>query len=233
MFKVLFKTACHEDVEHVKNIIHAIHDNSNNDEIIISSENIPADIVIEVPRVQKRSALIFDHSGTVHRLGFPEDIEYDELPGKNDGMKTSGGGQQNKTEKLPKECPKCHYMKPAGVYACPKCGFKPLGGEDVETDRNRKLSRLNKGTKVYNRDDKQRWWSELKGYQQYRASIGKPLSDGWCAHTYKDKFGVWPKGFDNTPKEISTEVHNFIKSKNIAYFKGRQKSGKQGVNHAN
>ncbi|HAD5968627.1 TPA_asm: DEAD/DEAH box helicase [Salmonella enterica subsp. enterica serovar Typhimurium] len=180
----------------------------------------------------KEHCIIFDHSGTVHRLGFPEDIEYDELPGKNDGMKTSGGGQQDKTEKLPKECPKCHYMKPAGVYACPKCGFKPLGGEDVETDRSRKLSRLTNGVKVYSRDDKQRWWREIKGYQQYRASIGKPLSDGWCAHTYKDKFGVWPKGFDNTPAEISTEVYNFIKSKNIAYFKARQKSGKQGVNHA-
>lgn len=180
----------------------------------------------------KERCIIFDHSGTVHRLGFPEDIEYDELPGKNDGMKTSGGGQQDKTEKLPKECPKCHYMKPAGVYACPKCGFKPLGSEDVETDRNRKLSRLTKGVKVYSRDDKQRWWREIKGYQQYRASIGKPLSDWWCAHTYKDKFGVWPKGFDNTPAELSTEVYNFIKSKNIAYFKARQKSGKQGVSHA-
>ncbi|ELP9164876.1 DEAD/DEAH box helicase [Salmonella enterica] len=165
----------------------------------------------------KDHCIIFDHSGTVHRLGFPEDIEYDELPGKNDGMKTSGGGQKDKTEKLPKECPKCHYMKSAGVHACPKCGFKPLGGEDVETDRNRKLSRLTKGTKVYSRDDKQRWWSELKGYQQYRASVGKPLSDGWCAHTYKDKFGVWPKGLDNTPANVSTEVYNFIRSKNIAH----------------
>ncbi|EJA5857904.1 ATP-dependent helicase, partial [Salmonella enterica] len=63
--------------------------------------------------------------------------------------------------------------------------------------------------------------------------IGKPLKDGWCANTYREKFGVWPKGFDNTPAEPSIEVYNFIKSKNIAYFKGRQKSGKQGGNHAN
>ncbi|EET1472111.1 DEAD/DEAH box helicase, partial [Escherichia coli] len=90
----------------------------------------------------KKRALIFDHSGTVHRLGFPEDIEYDELPGKNDGMKASAGGSEVKAEKLPRECPKCHFMKPAGVHMCPKCGFRPLGGDDVATDRDRKLSRV-------------------------------------------------------------------------------------------
>ncbi|EPS4774613.1 DEAD/DEAH box helicase family protein, partial [Escherichia coli] len=142
----------------------------------------------------KKRALIFDHSGTVHRLGFPEDIEYDELPGKNDGMKASAGGSEVKAEKLPRECPKCHFMKPAGVHMCPKCGFRPLGGDDVATDRDRKLSRVNKGKREYSREEKQRWWSEIKGYQNYRNATGKPLSDGWCAHTYKEKFGVWPKG---------------------------------------
>ncbi|EOO6570741.1 helicase-related protein, partial [Escherichia coli] len=138
----------------------------------------------------KKRALIFDHSGTVHRLGFPEDIEYDELPGKNDGMKASAGGSEVKAEKLPRECPKCHFMKPAGVHMCPKCGFRPLGGDDVATDRDRKLSRVNKGKREYTREEKQRWWSEIKGYQNYRNATGKPLSDGWCAHIYKEKFGV-------------------------------------------
>ncbi len=170
----------------------------------------------------KKNCIIFDHSGTVHRLGFPEDIEYDELPGKNDGMKAGSGGEREKTEKLPKECPGCHYMKPAGVYACPKCGFKPLGGDDVNTDRNRGLTRLTRGGKVFTRADRERWWREIKGYQQYRASVGKPVSDGWCAHTYRDRFGVWPKGLDNTPADVSAEVYNFIRSKNIAYARSRK-----------
>ncbi|EOS6250580.1 DEAD/DEAH box helicase, partial [Escherichia coli] len=172
----------------------------------------------------KKRALIFDHSGTVHRLGFPEDIEYDELPGKNDGMKASAGGGEVKAEKLPRECSRCHFMKPAGVHICPKCGFRPLGGDDVATDRDRKLSRVNKGKREYSREEKQRWWSEIKGYQNYRNATGKPLSDGWCAHTYKEKFGVWPKGFSNAPLQTSVEVYNFIKSKTIAYAKGRKKA---------
>ncbi|EON5058314.1 ATP-dependent helicase, partial [Escherichia coli] len=74
------------------------------------------------------------------------------------------------------------------------------------------------------REEKQRWWSEIKGYQNYRNATGKPLSDGWCAHTYKEKFGVWPKGFSNAPLQTSVEVHNFIRSKIIAYAKGRKKA---------
>ncbi|MGV8268538.1 hypothetical protein ACV334_39105, partial [Pseudomonas aeruginosa] len=72
-------------------------------------------------------------SGSVHRLGFPDEIEYDELPSKSDGMEESSSvPDQEKRKKKPKECTSCHYMKPAGVYVCPKCGFKPLAGEDVD-----------------------------------------------------------------------------------------------------
>jgi predicted RNA-binding Zn-ribbon protein involved in translation (DUF1610 family) len=48
---------------------------------------------------------------------------------------------KEREEKLPKECPECHFMKPAGVYVCPKCGFKPLVGQDVETDGTRNIKK--------------------------------------------------------------------------------------------
>ncbi|ENG6259168.1 hypothetical protein ABU550_004127 [Yersinia enterocolitica] len=175
----------------------------------------------------KESCLIFDHSGTVHRLGFPDAIEYDELPGKNDGMKPSSSAQaKEKAEKRPKECPSCHFMKPAAVYVCPKCGFKPLAGEDVDTDTNRGLNKLNKKERVYTQSQKQAWWSQIKFYQRQREAMGKPVSDGWCAHTYKDKFGVWPRGLSDFPMELTPEVSNYIKHKQIAYAKWRQKHGK-------
>ncbi|EJF5151625.1 DEAD/DEAH box helicase, partial [Salmonella enterica] len=64
----------------------------------------------------KESCLIFDHSGTVHRLGYPDSIEYDDLPGKSDGMEESvRRADEERAEKLPHECSQCHYMKPAGV----------------------------------------------------------------------------------------------------------------------
>ncbi|PHI31185.1 DEAD/DEAH box helicase [Budvicia aquatica] len=176
----------------------------------------------------KDTCLIFDHSGSVHRLGFPDAIEYDSLPGTSDGMKDSKVQERAKrVEKLPKECTQCHFMKPAGVYVCPKCGHKPLSGEDVEVDSSRGLKKVSKKERKYTKEDKQRWWSQIKYYQRQRTSMGKPVSDGWCGHTYKSKFGTWPNGLQDYPIEISPEVSNFIKSKQIAFAKGREKQQKQ------
>lgn len=173
----------------------------------------------------KDKCLVFDHSGSVHRLGYPDSIEYDTLPSKNDGMKTAVSERENeKREKLPKECSQCHYMKPAGVYQCPKCGHKPLAGEDVDTDASRGLKQISGKKKVVTKQQKQSWWSQIKFYQRQRAAQGKPVSDGWCAHTFKDKFGTWPNGLQDYPMEITPEVNNYIKWKQIAFAKDREKS---------
>ncbi|EPY4961858.1 DEAD/DEAH box helicase family protein [Klebsiella pneumoniae] len=172
----------------------------------------------------KASCLIFDHSGTVHRLGYPDSIEYDELPGKSDGMEESvRRAVEERAEKLPHECPQCHYMKPAGVYVCPKCGHKPLRGEDVDTDTSRKLNKLGKNQHQSTKAEKQSWWSQIKFYQRQRASLGRPVSDGWCAHTFREKFGEWPDGLSNFPMEITPEVNNYIRHKLIRFAKGHQR----------
>ncbi|EIT6983256.1 DEAD/DEAH box helicase, partial [Escherichia coli] len=172
----------------------------------------------------KESCLIFDHSGTVHRLGYPDSIEYDELPGKSDGMEESARrAVEERAEKLPHECPQCHYMKPAGVYVCPKCGHKPLRGEDVDTDTSRKLNKLGKNQHQSTKAEKQSWWSQIKFYQRQRASLGRPVSDGWCAHTFREKFGEWPDGLSNFPMEITPEVNNYIRHKLIRFAKGHQR----------
>ncbi|MCX8967389.1 DEAD/DEAH box helicase [Erwinia psidii] len=168
----------------------------------------------------KETCLILDHSGSVHRLGFPDSIEYNELPSSKDGEKKSASRKDtDKPEKKPRECTQCHFMKPAGVYACPKCGFKPVGGEDVDTDTSRDLSRINGNKREYTRHEMQCWWSQLRFYQRQRAMSGKPVSDGWCKHTFHDKFGVWPRSLHDNPMQVSPEVNNFIKWKQIKYAK--------------
>ncbi|WP_315710010.1 DEAD/DEAH box helicase [Brenneria uluponensis] len=182
----------------------------------------------------KDLCLIFDHSGTVHKLGYPDDIEYDGLLSSSDGMEDTpvNTSKPDQTERLPKECPSCHYVKPAGIYICPKCGFKPLAGEDVDTDRSRRLTKVSKTKEKITSEMKQSWWSQILFYQRIRSTQGKPVSDGWCSHTYRKKFGAWPKGLHRTPQEMSPEVMNYIKSLRIAYAKGQQKAEQQQGNAA-
>lgn len=177
----------------------------------------------------KDKAIIFDHSGTVHRLNYPDNIEYDELPSKNDGMKEGGARERQATEKKPKECPSCKFMKPIGVYTCPKCGYEPLANEDVETDETRSIQKINKGKCTeYSQQEKQSWWSQILFYQhQVAQTKNKSLSDGWCAHVYKSKFGVWPRKLQYILKEIGPEVKNYILSKQIAYAKSKEKNNRQ------
>lgn len=104
----------------------------------------------------------FDHSGTVHRLGFPDSIEYDDLPSTNDGMKAAAAGAtKEREEKLPKECPECHFMKPSGVYVC------------QSADLNRSLVRTSRLTAPATSKNEQArnglyqkrqavWWSQIK-----------------------------------------------------------------------
>lgn len=182
----------------------------------------------------KDKAIIFDHSGTVHRLGFPDDIEYDQLLSDSDGLSEQERvvKEIEKKEKLPKECPKCKFMKAPGVPRCLKCGFQPRAGDDVETDETRELAALRskledtKKPTEPTKEDKQRWWSELKGYQRELAAKGKNYSDGWVSHKYKERFGVWPRGLHDTPRPASVELKNYIKAGQIRYAKGREKAAK-------
>lgn len=172
----------------------------------------------------KCSLRIFDHSGTVYRLGLPCSIEYDELQNKNDGLQEQKRQQREKErkEKLPKKCPKCDYMKPAGQYVCAKCGFKPLNGEDVETDTSRDLEKITGKEKKYTKEEKQAFYSELWGWRaNQKIYKGKEYNEGYIAHLYKSKFGVFPKGLHKSPKEPQKTTTNYIRSRQIAFAKSK------------
>jgi predicted enzyme related to lactoylglutathione lyase len=81
--------------------------------------------------------------------------------------------------------------------------------------------------KAATKEDKQKFYSELLGWQKQQQMNGKNVSDGRIAHIYKDKFGVWAKGLNDKIMSPSSELTSFIRSKNIAYAKAREQ--KEGV----
>lgn len=172
--------------------------------------------------VEGKRAIIFDHSATSLDLGYPEDMTIDELldgsePKKSERVKK----EQEKKEKKPKECPRCSYVKPAGQYVCAKCGYKPLAGEDVETDESRELEIVKGTKKAYTKQQKQEFYSELIAMKNEFKLKGKPKGDRWHDAMYKQKFGVWAKGLHDSPKAPTIETRNYVKSRMIAFAKGR------------
>jgi DNA repair protein RadD len=159
----------------------------------------------------KEKLIVLDHSNTHQTLGMVTDIHHDCL---NTGDKPESG-DSTPDKSLPKTCTKCSFVKPAGVHACPSCGFAPVMVKDVETIDG-KLTKL-KPSK-YAHENRQSIYSQLLHYQQ-----SKGYAKGWLSHKYKERYGVWPRNMRGFPMEPTPQILSWIKSKQIAYARGRAK----------
>lgn len=170
-----------------------------------------------------KKAIIFDHSGSTLQLGLPCEIEIPGLMTGNDGMSEAAPRPADEREKpKPKLCTKCNYLKPAGASACPMCGFKPRGGEGVESREEIGLKKIGKSEKPkFTRDDQQRFYSELLGWQAIELSRGKQVSDGRISNIYRDKFGVWPRSLARKAIDVSPETLQFIQYLRIKFAKSK------------
>lgn len=158
----------------------------------------------------KQDCLILDHADNHARLGFVSDIHYTELcDGKRGERKAP-----EKKEPLPKECGKCHYVKPPKVHECPSCGFKPERQSEVEVEDGELVEIKKK--KKYTKEEKQEFYSGLIAIALHRGR-----SRGWVSHTYRDRFKCWPRGLESYQVKPSAEVISYVRSKDIRYAKRR------------
>jgi superfamily II DNA or RNA helicase len=164
------------------------------------------------PADGKERGLILDHSGSTLRLGYPNEDR--DIP-LCDGRPQQTTQPKKKEEPLPKKCPSCHFLKPARVHACPRCGFAPQKPLGIETDRHEQLTKLDRSKATM--ADKQNWYSQL-----VKVRIEKNYKEHWADHAYRDKFGVWPRGMKDVPaKEVSKEVSGWLIHRNIKRAKSR------------
>jgi superfamily II DNA or RNA helicase len=167
----------------------------------------------------KDHCLILDHSDTTLRLGFVTDIHYEEL---DDGRQKKKVVAERK-EALPKECPKCAFLRPAKVRICPSCGFEAvpvnevesLTGDLYELDGKKKIK-----VKDWTTSMKQQFYSELILHAYLRG-----YKKGWAAHAYRSRLGVWPSHNlnENPSDRVSESTESWIKHRNIAQAKMREK----------
>ncbi len=132
----------------------------------------------------KDDAVILDHAGNHLRMGFITDPSPDYLDiGEKKDQSTK---QKEEIELKPKECPKCKFLKPAGIRECPKCGFTPTKQSEVVVEDG-KLKRLSKRKREVSVEEKKRFYSELL----YIAE-SKNYKTGWAAWKHKERFGHFP-----------------------------------------
>jgi superfamily II DNA or RNA helicase len=168
----------------------------------------------------KADAIILDHSGAVFRHGFAEDhVEWVLEPDRRAASPTH---QKRSTEYASRliECTQCSAIRVAGE-PCPHCGFLPQrlphgiiigAGELGLVDRACRVK-----TDITDPAVQAQWLAMLThiaGERDY-----KP---GWIAHKFKEKFGQWPPwGAKPPPIPPSQEVRSWVRSRQIAFAKGR------------
>lgn len=166
----------------------------------------------------KDHCIVLDHSDTTLRLGFVTDIHYDTLDDGKPKLKK----EAKVKERLPKECPKCAFLRPPKVRKCPACGFIAEAVDDVEYADGELAELRRDGTrnrKEFTMAEKQEFYDELYGY-----AMEYGYKQGWAYWTYKDKFGVAPpSGMKGTPIPPSPSTRSWIRHRNIVKAKWQQK----------
>jgi superfamily II DNA or RNA helicase len=167
----------------------------------------------------KTDLIVIDHSDTTMKLGFVSDIHHDEL---DDGQPKISSAP---IVELPKECPKCHYLKAPRTATCPKCGhtnehhavsilhqrgsLREIKPEDIDRP-------MPAAKKFPNRAEV---WGQLQWYQKKHDKKPK-----WPLAKYKTLYGVWPReasthGWEEFFGPPSMELASWIKSQAIAFAK--------------
>lgn len=163
----------------------------------------------------KPDCLLLDHSDTTLRLGFVTDIHHEAL---DDGT-ISGKRDITPKEALPKECPKCSYVRAPKVSGCPNCGHVAEITPKVDVRRG-ELVEL-KPKRVKPADDDQaariRFYRELLAYRLLMAK-----KESWALAKFKERYGEWPGPWAREARPasgVSQETSGWITHSNIAYAK--------------
>ena len=165
------------------------------------------------PSLGKQDTIILDHGNVIEEHGL---LDW-EIAWTLDGKKRAWSKPKRETvEKLVK-CRACNKVF-MGSNICPDCGtpVKSFGKKILTVEAE--LEELERKEK-YSMSEKRFWYAMFKHYCQE-----KGYKEGWAAHKYREKFGVFPnKMKDVRPVEPNQEFLNHIRYLNIKYAKRKNK----------
>lgn len=158
----------------------------------------------------KDFAVWLDHSGNYLRFRQDWDAVYEDGVDNLDEGKEKAKKEPSERIKEESKCPSCFILWEGGDV-CANCGHvkqkknqvHSVSGEMVELTPSEK------------REGKQAFWSQMVWMIRYQG-----WSRGRASHTYREMFGVWPKGLaEDNPMPPSAETKRFIDKKLHAFLK--------------
>ena len=178
----------------------------------------------------KDHLLCLDHSDNHLRLGFVTDID-ESYEGLHDG-KTPRHENRTASIRLPKECPKCGYLKLPKMALCPACKFVATVVSKIEPEKGelRELKPKPKPapTGPVTMEEKMQFYGELIGY-----GVEKGYQPGWAANKYRERLGVWPNSMKGvTARMPRPETLSWIKSRQIFWAKSKANKYRDSLREA-
>jgi len=162
----------------------------------------------------EKTCTILDHAGNSVRFWDAMQTFFEEGSQELDDGKRKEKKKAEKREREPMKCPKCSAVH-APLPTCPACGYEYPKRVSVQHEPGELLA-LTPNTITASREEKQAIYSQLLAV---RNKYG--YKEGWVAHKYKARFGVWPRGLDEIEAEPSQQILSWIRSQNIRWAKRR------------
>jgi superfamily II DNA or RNA helicase len=161
----------------------------------------------------KEYAVWLCHSGNY--LRFQEDWEevYNNGVHELDDAKEKAKKEKEKKEKEAAKCPMCSALWPSNSDTCLNCGHVRERKNAVQEV----AGEMEELAPSASRDVKQDWYGMCQYMVKYRG-----WSTGRAAHTYKEKFGVWPRGLADTPVVPSKDFDKAVKAALIRFLKSKK-----------
>jgi DNA repair protein RadD len=179
-------------------------------------------------RRQQDNAIVLDHSGAVYRHGLPEDPVLWTLDPDEVAVSPVHAKRSERSETTLIECTQCSAMR-LGGKPCPACGFLPRRpARDVRfADGNLSLV-SGEARDSSSIEERVVFYAELR-----QIALDRKHKSGWAAHQYRAKHGEFPPWtWNHHPEKAPTlATMGWVKSRQIAYAKARQREGerKQGA----
>jgi hypothetical protein len=174
------------------------------------------------PAPGKANCIVIDHSGATYRLGFAEDFVEWTLDPDRHAENPAHDARNGDRPGGPKivECPECHAARIGGM-ACMNCGYLPAPPPRAIEVIDGDLGLVDSSRRARPDLDDPRVRAEWHSGLAFIAAE-RDYKPGWIAHQYRTRFGTWPPyGERPVPREPSIEIRHWVKSRMIAYARGR------------